>query len=205
MRRDPARGERSGDMKRLRHWLFNFAATVSLALCVATTVLWVRSHSVSDKFYYSRYFSGADDKKESAWWLLLGAGGMGVEHRWQNIRGRPRAEWPKPEFVWQKSPPSYPLLGVQGKTVWNRWGFSYRDDPWSMGPDADGYNARLLAPFWSILAPTLLLPGLWLYFRLMSKQPNPGCCQKCGYDLRATPDRCPECGAIPPAPKGATT
>jgi hypothetical protein len=29
MRRDPAGGERSGDMKRLRHWLFNFAAAVS--------------------------------------------------------------------------------------------------------------------------------------------------------------------------------
>ncbi|HEY7116992.1 MAG TPA: hypothetical protein VH475_10420, partial [Tepidisphaeraceae bacterium] len=33
-----------------------------------------------------------------------------------------------------------------------------------------------------------------------SRPTNRHSCHNCGYDLRATPDRCPECGAVPPPP-----
>jgi len=68
------------------------------------------------------------------------------------------------------------------------------------------WDAHAAIPFWFPLslcsATTLLLAwGERRYRRQISK----GLCPACKYDLRATPDRCPECGFVPAIEKVASS
>lgn len=53
---------------------------------------------------------------------------------------------------------------------------------------------RVAIPDWLILILTTILPALAARRFLRERPQEPGRCRSCGYDLRATPDRCPECG-----------
>jgi hypothetical protein len=69
------------------------------------------------------------------------------------------------------------------------------------GPVFHGTITRRV-PYWWFIVATLPLPLLWLsnqgwrYIRRLQRRAE-GRCPICAYDLRATPDRCPECGHIP--------
>jgi hypothetical protein len=61
--------------------------------------------------------------------------------------------------------------------------------------DRTGYVVG--APYWFIFLIAAIMPTARWAKRLLRKRPPPGLCPKCRYDLRATPDRCPECGTVP--------
>jgi hypothetical protein len=73
--------------------------------------------------------------------------------------------------------------------------------------DIDGYVATfwgLQLPVWPV-AVVSSLPGLVniaarIRGKLHRRRVKVGLCPICGYDLRATPDRCPECGTVPGRP-----
>jgi hypothetical protein len=58
-----------------------------------------------------------------------------------------------------------------------------------------GWMWRLYVPAWLVFSLTFLLPAWWcMSFARRYRREKQGVCMVCGYDLRATPQRCPECG-----------
>ena len=57
----------------------------------------------------------------------------------------------------------------------------------------------LIVPLWLIIAASAFLPAAHVCATSMFRHRlrRAGRCVACGYDLRATPNRCPECGACP--------
>jgi hypothetical protein len=82
--------------------------------------------------------------------------------------------------------PSEPTLANACR--WHVLGFG-------LGVDLFGSH-RVVVPHWFIALITMVLPAWWLLRRHRAhRAARLGICRSCGYDLRATPARCPECGA----------
>jgi hypothetical protein len=157
-------------MRRLPRIPFNVAAVLSLLVCVVTTGMWARSYFVSDYIDWTRPdWKGGVRSRVGKLVIWRDNARYGL---WRSSHGTVRPPTEDEESS---------LLRVYhyknlSDVYWGEW--------------------ELAIPFAYIVGPTLIPPGWWVYRRLR-RQRSPGECAACGYDLRATPDRCPECGAVP--------
>jgi len=86
----------------------------------------------------------------------------------------------------------YPLIEEEP-----RLGFDYQNHLYTPPGRTDIYREHwaIVVPHWFVFL-LMLLPTNRLLIRYIRKSrwKARGCCLKCGYDLRATPGKCPECG-----------
>jgi hypothetical protein len=60
------------------------------------------------------------------------------------------------------------------------------------------WQVWLTIPYWLLVVVTAVVPLVAGLRHIRNRvRVRRGCCPACGYDLRATPERCPECGAMP--------
>jgi len=164
-------------MRRLLRILLNAATAVSLVLGVATVVLGVGS-------FWRRYDVSLFAPDGRCFTLALYRGGC---YAWREaaLSGR-----------WQFTHSSLPAdaHAALEHQDFSFAGFGYTGEPQS----SKGWGLRLWrVPTWSLAA------GLAVTCRFLvrkRRRPPAGVCVNCGYDLRATPERCPECGTMRQAP-----
>jgi hypothetical protein len=114
---------------------------------------------------------------------------------WVNLQYHPGSQSPS-EISGRVDPPS--SIRHKADTWLNRRGFWCKKAPTpeATAAQATWWNLNVGIPPWFAIAMLLTLPLIrWCrqFFRL--RRARIGACSSCGYDLRATPDRCPECGA----------
>ena len=64
------------------------------------------------------------------------------------------------------------------------------------GGRTPGKAVFVTAPFWFLAVVFAAPPVLVVRRAMRRRRMMPGKCRRCGYDLRATPEQCPECGEV---------
>jgi hypothetical protein len=163
----------------MKRRLFNMLVTVSLLLCVSLTALFIRGFWVTDVLMLRRYI------------VVSSKGKLGL-----NVFFNPQSD--VKYFVRGPTDPFNDFMEgatLGGNPYWYWHGIGYAEYGDAALPE---HCLLFILPEWLLIAATSLPPLAWAYTTTRRHQRTKhGQCQNCGYDLRATSERCPECGMVP--------
>jgi hypothetical protein len=172
----------------VRRKLFNLAAAVSLVLFVVTLAYWVTS------FFVDVCLAWDSPAAESSCYVSCSLGEMQVGRN-----SRPPNPNKTGGFSWSFDGPTRGLdqltllLGNYPQSEGSHFRFGgFAMFSYSV---SSNHYISLWWPCWAATLLTAVVPASWVLSR---KKVGGSLCATCGYDLRATPERCPECGTIPP-------
>ena len=177
----------------MKHRLFPILSALSLVLCLACAGMWVRSGFVFDLM--AKPYSGG------RLWASSGCGSLTLG---RDSRRPPPPGWQPGPWAWFAA--SEGLSLDRGGPYWELKRPACNTT--TIGLTTAGVRTieEMLLPYWLLTLPTVILPAVWFWRRWkLSERKEASLCRVCGYDLRATPDRCPQCGTPAPPPATAPT
>jgi hypothetical protein len=184
-----------GVMRLLARALFHGLAAISVLLLAATVFLWVRAFWLDEHLFMRVKAKGHTG--ELTLWTYRNGFSIG-EHRQTpdaSFAAFPTGQHPG-RFGWQSMPgkgPGWERGFSSPKQI--RWSFARFGWAGGGSPTASWF---LMFPAWFPMAVFFILPA-WSARRIRRsvvarRRARAGQCLACGYDLRATPHQCPECG-----------
>jgi hypothetical protein len=186
-----------------RH-LLNLVTTLSQLLLVMVCALWVRSYFDSD---YAGWHAWTYDltqpgNKENRVFGAGTGGGVAVVGHVRVLRAGPMAAPVRASSGWfvnGRLGQEWPLDGYFSAAGerWHRFRLLRMNFPPNR-PTGGMRGWVVTFPLWAAAVAAALPAALCTTAVLKrSRRRSSGLCPQCGYDLRATPERCPECGTVP--------
>jgi hypothetical protein len=180
-------------MSRFGRWAFDILSVASLLLFVAVCALWARSYRVNDAWNRESMYGPA---------VYSNRGSVVYVRRWETPPATPSEASQVRTSRDVRRPERQDRHALPGLVWTERWlapdsarpsDFSFR------------YLRTVVVSYRLLAGVAALVPVAWAVLALRRWRRHRwrrlGLCAACGYDLRATPDRCPECGRVPTAGK----
>jgi hypothetical protein len=176
-------------MKRLRRILFNSLTAISLLLAIVTAGLWVRSGFRLERCVFQKPSS----QSTTVWASVHGHGSLSFLKTVYMSDDPPRIAQVVPSNGFRRDP-AYGSL--RSRLLPSGMGVEYAHHA-RRQLGVPSQTAVITVRHWFLLLIFASLPAVRIGLARQRRHPSHrGYCPACGYDMRANPERCSECGWI---------